>query len=116
MNTFPTITQGPSRVNFSDEPSNDAVIVASTASGYPVLNPQFTFDARTFTFILPNVPNADKLTLMTFYDDNKDVTFYWTNEQDDTEYEVIFVDSPKCRIGGRIDFWNILLKLRQSTP
>ena len=115
MNTFPTISRGPS-LNFSDEKSDEAVLVADVASGYPQPNKQFTFDPRTFKFDMPNVPDADKLTVIAFYEANKDLSFYWTNDQDGVQYEVVFLSKPRCRIDGRIDFWRIGLSLRLSSP
>ncbi len=114
MNTFPTISRGPSH-NFSDEPDQNAVRVGSTASGYPVLNKVFTFDGRTFTFELYSVANADKLTVMAFYEANKDLTFYYLNRQDSVTYEVCFISKPLCRMDGRIDLWRIQLNLKQTS-
>jgi len=115
MNTFPTIQSGQSFI-FSDEPSDQAVVIASTASGYPSLNKQFTFDPRTFIHELHTVIQADKLIVMTFYETNKDVPFYWNNEQDGIKYIVCFVGKPGCRIDGQKDLWRILMTLRQTTP
>lgn len=115
MNTFPDIDRKPSQV-FRDEPSDQAVLIGSTASGYPVLNKLFTFDPRTFSFEMPCVPEANKQEIMTFYENNKDVPFYWLNKQDKTRYEVVFVSKPGCRLDGRGDLWKITLNLRQSSP
>lgn len=113
--SFPFITRKPS-LNFSDEKSTEAVLIADMASGYPLLNKLFTFDPRTFSFELPCVPEADKKLIMAFYENHKDVPFPWLNDQDGTEYEVVFVSRPGCRLDGRGDLWNITLNLRQSTP
>ncbi len=115
MNTFPYNIRSPN-LNFSDEPSDKAVLVADMASGYPLLNKLFTFDPRTFSFEIPCVPDVDKQEIMTFYENNKDVPFYWFNKQDKTQYEVAFVSKPTCRLEGRGDLWNITLNLRQSSP
>ena len=114
MNTYPTLSRKPSHV-FSDEPDPDAILVASTGSGYPHLNKLFTFDARTFTFELRSTPNADKLTVFTFYDANKEIPFYWLNVQDDVTYEVAFMSRPRCRMDGRKDLWRIGHVLRQTS-
>lgn len=114
MNTFPTLSRGPSRT-FSDEPDPNAVLVESTASGYPVLNKLFTFDPRTFTPELRSTSEADKLTVMSFYEHNKDLPIYWLNTQDSIEYEVAFVSKPRCRMDGRKDLWRIQLNLRQTS-
>jgi len=115
LNTFPTLSRKPSHA-FSDEPDDNAVLVASTASGYPVLNKLFTFDGRTFTPELRSTPEADKLAVMAFYEANKDLPFYYPNVQDSTTYTVIFLSKPTCRIDGRIDLWRIQLNLKQCSP
>lgn len=114
--SFPTIARKPSH-NFSDEQSDEAVRIADTESGYPLLTRLFTFDPRTFKFELPCVPDADKKIIMAFYENHKDVPFPWINDQDDgTEYTVVFVNRPGCRLEGRGDLWKITVTLRQSEP
>lgn len=115
MNTFPDISRKPNQ-NFSDEPSGKAVLIGDMASGYPLVNKLFTFDPRTFDFEMPCVPELDKLEIMEFYENNKDVPFYWFNKQDKTMYEVIFISKPGCRLQGRGDLWNIRIMLRQNSP
>lgn len=112
---FPLIGRTPSH-KFSDETTKTAVLVGSTASGYPVLNKQFTFDPRTFSVELRSVIDADKLIVMDFYELNKDFVFPWYNDQDDTWYEVCFIVKPRCRMDGRKDLWRINLELMQTTP
>lgn len=114
MNTFPDISRKPNQ-NFSDEPSDDAVLVGSTASGYPALNKLFTFDPRTFSFEMPCVPEVDKLEIMEFYENNKEVSFYWLNKQDQTTYEVAFISRPDCSLEGRGDLWRMIIEFRQSS-
>jgi len=113
--SFPTISRKPSQV-FSDEPSDDAVQIGRYASGYPLLNKLFTFDARTFVFEMPCVLEADKLIIMAYYENHKDKSFPWYNEQDHAWHEVVFVSKPGCRLDGRGDLWRITLMLRQSSP
>jgi hypothetical protein len=114
MNTFPTLSNKPLCERFTDEKSEEAVLVASAESGYPILNKLFTFDPRTFGFELRLIPETDKLSIMTFYEANKEVPFYWTNWQDDTQYEVAFVGRPGCEIDERFDLWRITLYFRQT--
>ena len=114
MNTFPINVRSPN-LNFSDEPSDKAVLIADLASGYPSLNKLFTFNPREFIFeLLP--PESDKLEIMQFYEDNKDVPFYWYNKQNKTQHEVVFIRKPTCKIYKRKDLWKITLSLRQSSP
>ena len=115
MNTFPDISRKPNQT-FSDEPSGKAVLIADIASGYPLLNKLFTFDPRTFSFEMPCVPEVYKLEIMEFYEDNKDVPFYWLNKQDKKTYEVVFISKPGCRLDGRGDLWRIQLNFLQATP
>lgn len=112
--SFPGIGRTPSH-NFRDEPSNAAVIVGATDSGYPVLNKQFTFDPRTFTPELRSVIDADKVIVLDFYEIFKDKNFPWYNIQDDTTYEVCFTRPPRCRMDGRKDLWRIQLELLQTS-
>lgn len=114
MNTYPTLSRKPSQV-FSDEKDPNTVLVGSTASGYSHLNKLFTFDSRTFTFDLIGVIEADKLTVMAFYEANKEIPFYWYNFQDKGTYEVCFVSRPSCRLDGRGDLWRIGHVLRQTS-
>lgn len=114
MDTFPTTVPGPCMEDFRDEPSDEAVLRGSMASGYPLLNKLFTFDPRMFTFSLRFVPDADKVTIMTFYENNKDVPFYWTNDQDSTQYEVAFISKPVCTSEGDKDLWKIDLQFVQT--
>ena len=114
MNTFPYVVRDPN-LNFSDEKSDKAVLIADTASGYPVVNKLFTFDARTFGFEMPCVLEADKLEIMQFYEDNKDVPFYWLNKQNKTRYEVVFVNKPGCKLEGRGDLWRMNFVFRQAS-
>ncbi len=116
MNTFPHTLHAPAREGFSNEPSGEAVLVGSTASGYPVLNKLFTFDGRIITFEKRHVLQANMLTFMAFYEANKEVPFYWTNEQDDIQYEVCFTKPPRCQIDGEKDKWRIGFEFRQYSP
>lgn len=115
MNTFPHTIHSPSDKVFLDETSDEAVLIASTASGYPSINKQFTFDPVTFFRDLRFVSQANKLTIMTFYENNKDVPFYWTNEQDDVQYEVAFVSKPRHASDGEKGLWRISYALRQTS-
>ena len=115
MNTFPHTIHAPDDKTFRDEKSDEAVLIESMASGYPLMNKLFTFDAITFTRDLRFVSQTNKLTIMAFYEANKDVPFYWTNEQDDIQYEVGFVSKPECTSDGEKEVWRITYKVRQTS-
>lgn len=116
MNTFPNIERKPEQRGFSVEPTGEAVLIGSVASGYPLLNKLFTYDPEIIKFELPAVIDADKITVMQFYNDNKDVPFYWYNDQARETIEVCFYSQPKCRLDGRRDLWRITIELIQVSP
>lgn len=115
MEIFPHTIHSPSDKRFRDEKSNEAVLIADTASGYPLINKLFTFDPVTFFRVLRFVSQTNKLAIMNFYEDNKDVPFYWTNEQDDIQYEVAFVNRPDCVSDGEKRLWRITYVVRQTS-
>jgi len=115
-NNFPVLSRSPEVKGFVEELSSEAVQIADRASGYPLLNKLFTFDAKTFQFTLPFVSQADKITLLTFYEANKDVPFNWLNRQDGITYEVIFMTKPACQLEACKDLWRINLIFRQNSP
>jgi len=116
MNNFPTLSYSPDYIDYNEEKSSEAVIVGEAASGYPVLNKVFTFDPKTFRFVLNLIPQVDKEAIITFYDANKDIPFYWLNGQDGVTYEVVFIGRPECTLIGRKDLWRVGLELMQSAP
>lgn len=115
--SFPIISRKPSII-FSDEKSANAVLVGDMASGYPLLNKLFTFDARWFIFEMPAVPEAEKLIIMAYYENHKDTSFSWYNDQDSTWYEVCFICKPGCKLetDGYGDLWKLLISFRQTSP
>jgi len=118
MNTFPVLSRAPSADGYTVTKSGDAVNIASTSSGYPVINKLFTFDPQPWHYTLDGVSQADKDSIMTFYEANKDVPFYWQCDQDSTTYEVIFTRPPDCRLAGRNKtngwLWKITMDLMQA--
>jgi len=114
MATFPiTLSRSPGASGFTEELSSDTVEVASKASGLPVINKLFTFDAKTWKHTLNLVSQADKETIMTFYDGNKDIPFSWVNQQDAVTYEVIFDGPPQCQLDKVKTRWKITLTFLQ---
>jgi len=112
---FPRITRTPN-LNFRAEPTDEGILIGSTASGYPVVNKTATFAPIDFEHEMPCVPDADKILIMDFYEANKDNSFPWYNAQDEMVYEIIFVSKPKCRLAGRGDLWNMFFHFRQAEP
>ena len=117
MATFPnTLSRSPGCKGFSVVLSNEAVKIASKASGLPVLNKLFTFDPATFKFTLFLVSQADYTTIMAFYNANKDVPFDWENTQDSNTYEVIFAGPPNCTLDKLKNRWKMQFTFMQYSP
>jgi len=116
MNTFPNIDRKPDVEGFVREPSGGAVLIGETASGYPVLNKLFTFEPDVIKFELRLVADADKGTVMQFYEDNKDVPFYFYDDQAKETLEVCFAVKPSCRLDGTPDMWRISIEMKPTTP
>lgn len=114
MNTFPNIDRKPEAAGYSREPEGEAVIMGQTASGYPVLNKIVTFEPDIIKLELPAVPDDDKRTVMDFYEDNKDVAFYWYDDQAKETLEVCFNKKPSCRLEDTPDLWRIVIELKQT--
>lgn len=113
MNTFPTISRNPGVSGYNFDKSSDAILVANRASGLPVLNKIWTFDPIIFSFKLNLVSDTDKNTIMDFYEANKDVPFYWYNNQDSITYEVIFTRPVRCSLDKIKTRWQISIELQQ---
>ena len=116
MNTFLNIGRKPDAEGFVREPAGGAVVIGETASGYPVLNKLFTFEPDIIEFELRGVIDPDMQTVMDFYEDNKDVPFYWYDDQGKKTYEVCFAGKPGCRLDGCVDLWRITIKFKQTNP
>ena len=121
MNTYPaesSLGTSPSISGFGESLSSDAVQVASTTSGFPLLNKQFTFNPKTWSFTLGNVSQTAKAAIMAFYAANESLEFYWKNEQDNITYTVCFVSPPVARLQGddNKSLWSIRMQLLQTAP
>ena len=119
---FPVLTSKGSAKGCSVSYSKDAISAARAASGLPVINKIFTFDPITFEYTVGNlISNADKVTLLAYYDDHKGIAFDWTNPDPDNNitYEVKFLKPPTVSVSGHDGtntFWKISLTLIQYSP
>lgn len=110
---FPTLSTSPEYEGWVDEYGDETVIRDSYASGYPLLNPQFTFDPKNFRHVLRRVSQADKETIVSFYNSSKSQEMFWLNEQDGEIYFVVFTRKPRCQSDGARSMWKLELNLRQ---
>ena len=113
---FPVISRSPGAKAYTEVLDKNAVRVASTASGLPVVNKLFTFQPITFKHTLFLVAQADKDTVMAHYEANKDVPFDWGNIQDGDTYEVVYAMPPKLTIDKIKLRWRIQLTFIQYSP
>ena len=118
MATFPTLDRSPGYKGYSEELSKESVQIASKASGLPLVQKLFTFDPKTWKHTLYLVSQADKETVITFYEANKDVPFDWSNTQETSPitYEIIFIQPPKCKLDRVKDRWQISFVFTQYSP
>ena len=119
MATFPVVDRKGGIREYSEVQSKDAVHVASKAGGLPVVNKLFTFDPMSWKYTLNLVSDADKVTLLTFYNANKDVPFDWLNPQDGETYEVIFNKPPQSAgegSDGTNFYWKMVFEITQYSP
>jgi len=115
MNTFPTLSQGQKIEGFTDEYSDDAVLIPASNTGHQTITEGHQFNARNFSYILRDVIEADKILVENFYRSNKGKHFLWANEQEDyTLYEVVFMDKPLTQLDGAKSRWKILINLKQA--
>ena len=111
---FPTLSTSPHMSGWVDEFGDDAVTRDVMKSGYPNLNLHFDFDAKNFLHTLQNVSQADKLIVMEYYNKNKANQFFWSNEQDNRIYVVMFMSKPGCRLDGSKNEWRLDFAFKQT--
>ena len=70
-------------------------------------------DATVYDITCVNilVPDADKATLETFYDTNRNLEITWTDKGDSTVYDVIFLSRPLF-VWTSHGYWKVTTKLR----
>ena len=115
MNTFPTLTRKPTASSFTEEYSDEAVSRSDYASGYPLINSEFTFDPKNFSYTLEYAPDADRTLIENFYASNKALVFNWVHLKTGVTYEVIFKSKPRVSMSKVPDKWHISIDLRQAT-
>lgn len=113
---FPELSRSIGAKGFSEVIDPAAVQIGKKASGLPVLNKLFTFAGKTWKHTRYLVAQTDKETVLTFYENNKDVPIDWTNEQDAETYEVIFLSPPKCTLDKLKNRWRIQFVFAQYSP
>ena len=115
MNTYPTTVIEGSTNGWFESLSDGTVDKELYSSGHPFTIQQRTFDPETFEHILPDVSDAGKDTLDTFYQNNKKVSFWWLHPGRLVYYDVTYVERPEFIANDDIDSWRVVQKFTQFT-
>ena len=110
MANFPAYVRLPGSNSFTESPDKNAVQVARTADGHPVLNELFTDSCDTWKTTRNLVSQAHKDAIKAHYKAHRGIPFNWTNEQDDTVYEVVYACPPQYQLDRLKNLWKITIE------
>lgn len=113
---FPTLSQGASFQNFTQDSAVDSTIRSEFADGTVLTRPRFTRMRKSFNVGYNFLTAADKVLLENLQASLKigANTFYWTNPSDSTEYEVRLTSPMKFQVEPReFNFHNVRLNMAQ---
>ena len=113
MAAFPTPTQSPSVEGYTEPVPASAVARAEYASGYPLIDDQFTFTPDIWAHSIRGVSTADKDDIKDHWKQYKGTEFLWYCPYDATYYTVIYEKDPEFALDGRTDLWRISMGFRQ---
>ena len=113
MNHFPALSRSPSVDGFAVPWAQEGTFRANYASGYPLVDDEFTFTPRIFTHNLIGVSTTDMNTLETFFEANRRSEIVWKNPNNDTVYYVIWEQDPQPSLDRRTDLWQVSQAFRQ---
>lgn len=101
MSTFPTLTQGPSADDFSQEAAVDPTIRTQFEDGYRLTRNRFTVVAKVWRLLFEHLTAGDKTALEDFEANSVGYggsSFSWANTDDGVTYEVRFAEPIKWRL------------------
>ena len=116
-NEFPTLSRGVSFQNYTEDSAVDPTIRSEFENGVVLSRAKFTTLKKKFSIGYSLITAADKLKLINLQTSIKigAATFYWTNPDDDVEYEVRLMSPMKFQIEPRnFDYWNARLEMAQQ--
>jgi hypothetical protein len=113
MGAFPTPTRSPALAGYTEPLPSDAVSRGSYASGYPVIDDDFTFTADIWAYHLRMVVDADKVQIKAHWKQFKATEFLWYHTTAAVYRTVIYEGEPTFTLDTKLGFWRIDLAFRQ---
>lgn len=107
MAAFPTLKQDPSTSIAPISGRSLDISTGGTIRGRD-LHSETVYDITCVNIL---VTDAEKGTVETFYDTNKNLEFTWTYAGDSTTYDVVFVIRPQFTWTSH-GFWTVTTKMR----
>ena len=115
MGAFPTPTRSPALVSYTEPLPAEAVTRANYASGYPLIDDNFTFTPDLWAHHLRMVVAADKILIKAHWKQYKGTQFLWYCTMDALYYTVIYESEPTFELDTKLGFWKIGLAFRSVT-
>ena len=113
MGAFPTPTPSPSLVGYTEPLPSESVTRGNYASGYPVIDDDFTFTPEIWAHHLRMVPTAEKDLIKAHWRQFKGTEFLWYHAIDAVWYTVIYEGEPSISLDTKVGYWRIDLAFRQ---
>lgn len=110
---FPAPTNSPSLESYTEPLPSEAVTRANYASGYPLVDDNFTFTPDLWAHHLRMVADADKVLIKAHWKQYKGTEFLWYSDLDAVYYTVIYDQEPTFQLDTKVGFWRIGLAFRQ---
>lgn len=118
MSDFPSLSRSPDIEEFVEEYDTESVKAADYASGYPLVDVQFTLLLPGFKRKFRHVSEYDKDLVKDHYEDNRGNTFYWIDVRSNKQYEVIYDPNkppPSFKLDGRNDEFMFEFYFKQAS-
>ena len=116
-NEFPTLSIGASFQNFNQGLAVDPTLRSEFENGVVISRARFTTQRKSFPVGYNLITKADKVLLENLQDSVNvgAATFFWTNPDDNIEYEVRLMRPMQFAVEPRnFSFWNLRLEMAQQ--
>jgi len=113
MGSFPTPTRSPALAGYTEPLPAEAVTRANYASGYALIDDDFTFTPDLWAHHLRMVVTADKDLIKAHWKQYKGTEFLWYCALDAVFYTVIYEADPTFALDTKLGYWKIHLAFRQ---